>query len=160
MLRSLLLGSVVAALPILSAAAAPATPEEASRLQAVFERYVGRPGAGEAPRATVTPQGEDYAATVRSRRAIATGRLGRALRAPRSSEISALRADDVHRLGAVSRMRIAGATNAHARWLITVDELKVQKGQRTRQLVTYSVDLEHVGSRWLVSGFGAVRGGS
>ena len=71
MLRPFLLGFAAAALPILSAAAAPATPEEAARLSALFERYVGHPGPGEAPRETVTPKGDGYAVTVDLKRSLA-----------------------------------------------------------------------------------------
>ena len=71
MLRPLLLGFAAAALPILSAAAAPATPEEAARLSALFERYVGAAAPGEPPRETVTPMGDAYAVTVDLKRSLA-----------------------------------------------------------------------------------------
>ena len=71
MLRPLLLGFAAAALPILSAAAAPATPEEAARLSALLDRYVDAPAPGEAPRETVTPKGDGYAVTVDLKRSLA-----------------------------------------------------------------------------------------
>ena len=71
MLKPLLLGFAAAALPILSAAAAPATPDEAARLSTLIERYVGLPAPGEAPRETVTPQGDGYAVTVDLKRSLA-----------------------------------------------------------------------------------------
>ena len=69
--RSLLLGFAAAALPILSAAAAPATPDEAARLSALLERYVGRAAPGEAPRETVAPKGDGYAVMVDLKRSLA-----------------------------------------------------------------------------------------
>ncbi len=47
MARTLLMGLAAAAIPFVSAAAAPATPEEAARLTALFERYVSHPAAGQ-----------------------------------------------------------------------------------------------------------------
>ncbi len=44
------------------AAAAPATPEEAQRLTDLFQRYVGKPAAGQPSAVTVTPAGESYRA--------------------------------------------------------------------------------------------------
>lgn len=43
-----------------SAAAAPATPEEAQRLTALFQRYTGHPAAGAPSAVTVTPAGQSY----------------------------------------------------------------------------------------------------
>ncbi len=60
-----------AAIPALSAVAAPATPEEAARLTALFERYVGHPAPGEPSSVTVAPRGEDYAVTLDLKRATA-----------------------------------------------------------------------------------------
>ncbi|MGI3903677.1 MAG: hypothetical protein ACRYGP_14685 [Janthinobacterium lividum] len=71
MLRRLLLASAAAAIPALSAAAAPATPEEAARLKAVFERYVSQPAPGEASGVTVEPKGDAYAVTLDLKRAAA-----------------------------------------------------------------------------------------
>lgn len=59
------------AIPALSAAAAPATPEEAARLTALFERYVGHPAPGETGSVTVAPQGDGYAVTLDLKRATA-----------------------------------------------------------------------------------------
>ena len=70
MLKPLLLGFATAALPILSAAAAPATPEEAARLSTLFERYVGTAAPGETPRETVKPTGDGYAVTVDLKRSL------------------------------------------------------------------------------------------
>lgn len=47
-----------------SAAAAPATPEEARRLTALFERYVGHAGEGRPSPVKVLPHGEAYTATL------------------------------------------------------------------------------------------------
>ncbi len=53
------------ALPILPVAAAPAaTQQEADRLKAVFERYVGHPTSGEAGSVSVTPEGTAYRAII------------------------------------------------------------------------------------------------
>lgn len=71
MARTLLLGLAAAAIPIVSAAAAPATPEEAARLTALFERYVSHPAAGQPSGVTVAPEGESYVVTVDLKRAIA-----------------------------------------------------------------------------------------
>ena len=71
MSRTLLLGLVVAALPTLSAMAGPATPEEAARLTALFERYVGRPVPGQPGTVTVVPKGDAYVATFDLKRALA-----------------------------------------------------------------------------------------
>ncbi len=66
-----------AAIPALSAAAAPATPEEAARLTALFQRYVGHPAPGEPSSVTVEPKGEGYAVTLDVQRATAgLGALG------------------------------------------------------------------------------------
>ena len=66
-----------AAIPALSATAAPATPEEAVRLTALFERYVGHPAAGEPSSVTVEPKGEGYTVTLDVKRATAgLGALG------------------------------------------------------------------------------------
>lgn len=71
MARTLLLGLAAAAIPIVSAAAAPATPEEAARLTALFERYVSHPAPGQPSGVTVAPQGESYAVTLDLKRAAA-----------------------------------------------------------------------------------------
>lgn len=71
MARTLLLGLAAAAIPIVSAVAAPATPDEAARLTALFERYVGHPAPGEPDSVTVVPQGESYVATLDLKRALA-----------------------------------------------------------------------------------------
>ena len=71
MARTLLLGLTVAAIPIVSAAAAPATPEEAARLTALFERYVGHAAPGEPGNVTVVPKGDDYAISLDVKRAVA-----------------------------------------------------------------------------------------
>ncbi len=52
------------AMPALGAPAAPASQEEADRLKAVFERYVGHPAQGEAGGVTVTPEGPGYRASL------------------------------------------------------------------------------------------------
>lgn len=57
-LAALMLGSSSVAF------AAPATPEEAQRLTALVERYVGRPAAGQPSAITVTPDAESYKAAV------------------------------------------------------------------------------------------------
>ena len=71
MARTLLMGLAAAAIPLVSAAAAPATPEEAARLTALFERYVSHPAAGQPSGVTVAPEGESYVATVDLKRAAA-----------------------------------------------------------------------------------------
>ena len=71
MTRTLLLGLAAAVLPILPAAAGPATPEEAARLTSLFERYVGQPAPGQPGSVTVVPQGESYVATLDLKRALA-----------------------------------------------------------------------------------------
>ncbi len=71
MARTLLLGLAAAAIPIVSAVAAPATPDEAARLTTLFERYVGQPAPGEPGSVTVVPQGESYVATLDLKRALA-----------------------------------------------------------------------------------------
>ena len=71
MARTLLIGFAVAAIPIVSAAAAPATPEEAARLTALFERYVSHPAPGQPSGVTVAPAGESYAVTLDLKRAAA-----------------------------------------------------------------------------------------
>ncbi|RYB07676.1 hypothetical protein [Lichenibacterium ramalinae] len=71
MARTLLIGLAVAAIPIVSAAAAPATPEEAARLTALFERYVSHPAPGQPSGVSVVPAGESYAVTVDVKRAAA-----------------------------------------------------------------------------------------
>ena len=71
MFRRLLLATAAAALPNLSAAAAPATPEEAARLKAVFERYVSQPAPGETSGVAVEPKGDAYALTLDLKRAAA-----------------------------------------------------------------------------------------
>lgn len=69
MARTLLLGLAVAAIPIVSAAAAPATPEEAARLTALFERYVSHPAAGQPSGVSVAPVGDSYEVTLDLKRA-------------------------------------------------------------------------------------------
>ncbi len=64
MAKTFLLGLFAAALPVLSAQAAPATPEEAARLTTLFERYVGHPDAGQPGSVTVVPQGDAYRVTL------------------------------------------------------------------------------------------------
>ena len=55
---------VVAALALtLPTAAAQATKEEAARLQAIGETYLGKPAAGEASTVTVVPEGDHYRAS-------------------------------------------------------------------------------------------------
>ncbi len=71
MFKRLLLALATAAIPNLSAAAAPATPEEAARLKALFERYVSQPAPGEASGVSVTPKGDAYAVTLDLKRAAA-----------------------------------------------------------------------------------------
>jgi hypothetical protein len=71
MARTLLIGFAVAAIPIVSAAAAPATPEEAARLTALFERYVSHPAPGQPSGVSVVPAGESYAVTLDLKRAAA-----------------------------------------------------------------------------------------
>ena len=71
MARTLLMGLAAAAIPLVSAAAAPATPEEAARLSALFERYVSHPAAGQPNGITVAPEGESYLVTVDLKRAAA-----------------------------------------------------------------------------------------
>ncbi len=71
MFRRLLLATAAAAIPALSAAAAPATPEEAARLKAVLERYVSQPAPGETSGVTVEPKGDAYALTLDLKRAAA-----------------------------------------------------------------------------------------
>ena len=71
MARTLLMGLAAAAIPLVSAAAAPATPEEAARLTALFERYVSHPAAGQPSGITVAPEGESYLVTVDLKRAAA-----------------------------------------------------------------------------------------
>lgn len=71
MARTLLMGLAAAAIPLVSAAAAPATPEEAARLTALFERYVSHPAAGQPSGVTVTPEGDAYTVTLDLKRAAA-----------------------------------------------------------------------------------------
>ena len=71
MAKTLMLGFLAAAMPFLSAQAAPATPEEAARLTALFERYVGHPAVGEPGSVTVAPKGESYVVTFDLKRALA-----------------------------------------------------------------------------------------
>ncbi len=70
MAKTLMLGCLAAAMPLLSAQAAPATPEEAARLTALFERYVGHPAAGDPGSVTVAPKGESYVVTFDLKRAL------------------------------------------------------------------------------------------
>jgi hypothetical protein len=58
---SLLAASALSALPAFAFAAdLPATPEGATKLSAVLEKYVGKPAAGAGPSVTVTPEGGHY----------------------------------------------------------------------------------------------------
>ena len=61
-LRGLLFAGLLGATPL--AALAQATPEEAARLQAVGETYLGRPAAGGAPIVRVVPEGDHYRASL------------------------------------------------------------------------------------------------
>ena len=60
---SLALALFATLLPAAGAFAAPATPEEAGRLTAVFERYLGHAGPGAPASVTVTPEGSAYRAS-------------------------------------------------------------------------------------------------
>ncbi len=71
MARTLLMGLAAAAVPIVSAAAAPASPAEAERLTALFERYVSRPAAGQPSGVTVVPAGDAYTVTLDLKKAAA-----------------------------------------------------------------------------------------
>ncbi len=64
MVKTFLPGLLAAVLPVLSAQAAPATPEEATRLTTLFERYIGHPEAGQPSSVTVVPQGDAYRVTL------------------------------------------------------------------------------------------------
>ena len=64
MAKTFLLGFFAAALPVLSAQAAPATPEEAARLTTLFERFAAHPDAGQPSGVTVVPQGDAYRVTL------------------------------------------------------------------------------------------------
>lgn len=63
MVKPFLIGLATAAIPLLSAQAAPATSEEAARLTALFQRYIGQPAPGQPSGLTVTPEGESYRVT-------------------------------------------------------------------------------------------------
>ena len=71
MAKTLMLGFMATAMPLLSAQAAPATSEEAARLTALFERYVGHPAPGDPGSVTVVPKGESYVVTFDLKRALA-----------------------------------------------------------------------------------------
>ncbi|HEX4767413.1 MAG TPA: hypothetical protein VH414_14170 [Lichenihabitans sp.] len=60
---SLALALFATFVPVAGALAAPATPEEADRLKAVFERYLGHPAPGAPSSVTVTPEGSAYRAS-------------------------------------------------------------------------------------------------
>ncbi len=60
---SLALALFATFIPTVGAFAASATPEEADRLKAVFERYLGHPAPGAPESVTVTPEGSAYRAS-------------------------------------------------------------------------------------------------
>ncbi len=60
---SLALALFATLVPAAGALAAPATPEEADRLKAVFERYLGHPAPAAPSSVTVTPEGSAYRAS-------------------------------------------------------------------------------------------------
>lgn len=66
-----LAGAVAAAMWVVPAVAAPATPEEAARLTALFGRYVGQPSPGQPGAVTVKPEGESYRVVLDLKRALA-----------------------------------------------------------------------------------------
>lgn len=102
--------------------------------------------------------GITYAISVRRRARLADGSLRRELLNDRElqRELAQLRADRVSRLSAVLDMHSADVEAGRASVLVTVDELHIAAGQRTRQVVRYRLRLHRRGPGWRVTAFGAV----
>lgn len=97
----------------------------------------------------------NYRAQQRQRLRLSTGSLRRALEGapPTRGQIAAYHADDARleatALAAISLLQ----TTTQARYRLTLDERSVAAGQTIQQRVTYLLELQRRGGRWLVAAF-------
>lgn len=96
-----------------------------------------------------------YVRSLDDRARLAAGRLKSSLREPTS--LRQLERDRVARLGALLSRR-STVTGSQALVRVAVDEVHLEIGGRSRQVVAYEVRLRRQAGRWKVIGFTAVGG--
>lgn len=96
-----------------------------------------------------------YVRSLNDRARLAAGRLKSSLRGPTS--LGQLERDRVARLGAVLSRR-STVTGSQALVRLAVDEVHLEIGGRSRQVVAYEVRLRRQAGRWKVIGFTAAGG--